>query len=149
MDKFNENVMLEVLKSENNFLKEGLINIQKNLADSVSINSETLKDYESIQADFERLVQNSQKIKNDTEGLLSAVKNTKSKTETMSSLVNKINEMLKAIVVISDQTNLLALNATIEAARAGEFGRGFAVVANEVKELARQTANATKKFGVN
>ncbi|HSO19193.1 MAG TPA: methyl-accepting chemotaxis protein, partial [Desulfosarcina sp.] len=41
-------------------------------------------------------------------------------------------------------TNLLALNATIEAARAGDAGKGFAVVANEIKELARQTADATK-----
>jgi uncharacterized phage infection (PIP) family protein YhgE len=39
---------------------------------------------------------------------------------------------------------LLALNATIEAARAGAAGKGFAVVANEIKELARQTVDATQ-----
>jgi methyl-accepting chemotaxis protein len=36
------------------------------------------------------------------------------------------------------------LNAAIEAARAGEAGKGFAVVANEVKELAKATANAAE-----
>ncbi len=55
-----------------------------------------------------------------------------------------IGEVIKVITSIAQQTNLLALNATIEAARAGEAGRGFAVVANEVKELAKKTALATK-----
>jgi hypothetical protein len=56
-----------------------------------------------------------------------------------------IGDVIKIISSIADQTNLLALNATIEAARAGEVGRGFAVVAGEVKDLARETAEATQR----
>jgi methyl-accepting chemotaxis protein len=56
----------------------------------------------------------------------------------------EIGHVTETITNISAQTNLLALNATIEAARAGSAGKGFAVVANEIKELARQTAEATE-----
>ena len=57
-----------------------------------------------------------------------------------------IGRVLEAISEISDQVNLLALNATIEAARAGEAGKGFAVVANEIKDLAKQTSEATDEI---
>lgn len=62
------------------------------------------------------------------------------KLDTRSQVIERIVDMIRGL---AEQTNLLALNATIESARAGESGKGFAVVANEVKELAKQTANAT------
>jgi methyl-accepting chemotaxis protein len=79
----------------------------------------------------------------------SANRQSKATVEIMSRLKSaseKIGRVLDVISDIADQTNLLALNATIEAASAGEAGKGFAVVANEVKELARQTTQATEEI---
>jgi len=60
--------------------------------------------------------------------------------EEISREIGKITSFVKDI---ADQTNMLAINAAIEAAGAGESGKGFMVVANEVKELSKQTAEAT------
>ncbi|MBF0159029.1 MAG: cache domain-containing protein [Magnetococcales bacterium] len=70
--------------------------------------------------------------------------------QVMESLVESaraIGNVIEMINNIAEQTNMLALNASIEAAGAGDAGRGFAVVANEVKDLARQTQEATFTIG--
>lgn len=68
------------------------------------------------------------------------------KIEHLAQSADDISKVVNIITDISEQTKLLALNATIEAARAGEAGKGFAVVASEVKDLAKQTADATMQI---
>ncbi|MBF0225790.1 MAG: methyl-accepting chemotaxis protein [Desulfobacterales bacterium] len=74
------------------------------------------------------------------------VKQTSDRVQDLGEAAAEIDKVTETITEISDQINLLALNATIESARAGDAGKGFAVVANEIKELAKQTAEASHEI---
>ncbi len=103
------------------------------MADSVGIMSETIK---SITNDTEE-------ARTMTSKAVAQSQSASQQVDELGTAATQIGRVTEAITEISEQTNLLALNATIEAARAGEAGKGFAVVANEIKDLAKQTAEAT------
>ncbi len=74
------------------------------------------------------------------------VAETAKKVKRLGESSQKISNVVNLISGFAAQTNMLALNAAIEASRAGEDGKGFAVVAEEVRELARQSSEATTEI---
>nr|WP_320012511.1 HAMP domain-containing methyl-accepting chemotaxis protein [uncultured Desulfobulbus sp.] len=98
---------------------------------------------EEMTATVNEIAQNAEKARAISENAVQESASTSGKMASLGESAQRIGRVTETITEISEQTNLLALNATIEAARAGEAGKGFAVVANEIKELARQTAEAT------
>jgi methyl-accepting chemotaxis protein len=96
-----------------------------------------------MSATINEIAQNAERAKRVSDDAVTKTSATSEKMNLLSQAATAIGNVTQTITDISEQTNLLALNATIEAARAGEAGKGFAVVATEIKELARQTSNAT------
>lgn len=98
---------------------------------------------EEMTATITEIATNTEKARSITGGAVTQTSNASAQVGRLGESVIEIGKVVETITDISEQVNLLALNATIEAARAGEAGKGFAVVANEIKELARQTSEAT------
>lgn len=92
---------------------------------------------------IKEIAENSARASSTTTEAVQNTERSQKAVEALGTAADSIGKVTETITEISEQTNLLALNATIEAARAGEAGKGFAVVANEIKELAKQTADAT------
>ena len=98
---------------------------------------------EEMTATINEIAENTNKASTITSDAVEQTSQASHQVSELGSAAQQIGKVVEAITDISEQVNLLALNATIEAARAGESGKGFAVVANEIKELARQTSEAS------
>ncbi|MEZ6040390.1 MAG: methyl-accepting chemotaxis protein [Planctomycetaceae bacterium] len=139
--------LLELLRQEHSHLREGLSNIQTNLAESVSFNSTNIEICQQIEANCEQLADEADGICQETDNFSDAVSSMCRLVEHTDHQLAGIRKFVTMIETVAKQTNLLALNATIEAARAGEAGKGFAVVAGEVKSLSNQTQDAVASIG--
>ena len=98
---------------------------------------------EEMTSTIAEIARNAEQGRSVTDNAVKCVKNASLRVDALNKANEEITTVIETIVEIAEQTKLLALNATIEAARAGEAGKGFAVVASEVKDLAKQTNDAT------
>jgi methyl-accepting chemotaxis protein len=101
---------------------------------------------EEMSSTINEIAENTEKARQITGNAVSKTTSASDQVGELGLAAREIGKVVEAITDISGQVDLLALNATIEAARAGDAGKGFAVVANEIKELARQTAEATMEI---
>jgi methyl-accepting chemotaxis protein len=79
----------------------------------------------------------------DIRGAVDGIQQRLDKLARSASLIGDITETVKDLAA---QSHLLAVNAAIEAARSGEQGKGFAVVAREVRALADQSLQSTRRI---
>lgn len=98
---------------------------------------------EEMTATINEIAKNTETAKNVVEDAVTKSGDAAEQMTRLEKVATAIGQVTETIRDISEQTDLLSLNATIEAARAGDAGKGFAVVANEIKELSKQTSEAT------
>ena len=119
-----------------NRAREGTLNSQHSVSSIATA-------AEQMSMTVSEIARNSEHARSSTEHAVQSVGCAQKRVDELGIAATEINKIIDVIVEIAEQTKLLALNATIEAARAGEAGKGFAVVAGEVKDLAKQTSDAT------
>ena len=146
----------EIVEQNNSFVSEITNNIDRlnqsigRQAQSVSQSTSAVEEMvANIRSVTEILTKNEiavEKLTGSADNGREIVQKTADSIKRISEESEGLMEATEIIQNIAEQTNLLATNAAIEAAHAGEAGKGFAVVSDEIRKLAEDSNEESKKI---
>jgi len=120
----------------------GFLSLSTNIENIVKIKNSSSE----LESSLQEASSNISEITNNAVRLSEKLNYIIENTKVTKKLISESNEAITLIESISKQSNLLGLNAAIESSRAGEHGRGFSVVAGEMRKLASNSSESSKKI---
>ncbi|AAK81470.1 hypothetical protein BJV85_000355 [Clostridium acetobutylicum] len=120
----------------------GLVSVSMDLENAVSVKNSTLE----LKSSLEQTNLTISEITNSAVLLSEKLNRIIENTDVTKKLIGESNEAVALIGSIAKQSNLLGLNAAIESSKAGEFGKGFSVVAGEMRKLASNSGESSRRI---